>query len=264
MCIRDRAGDGTVYTSSDGISWSKKRESDGETWRTLTYGNGMFVAFADTAGGDGAMYSINGTGWIKLTGIPNYAWYGSTYGNDLFVAVGSSGASMSASNVSQAVFASGLFSDPNNSNSIWMMLLSYNKVGFYAYGHSSRTVSLGGYTVNAQSTIVQANNQVFIFRGDDAKPLYWDGDWNTSFTVVPDTTLPATYNSIPNSNQATYYQNRLWIRDGKDSVAASDVLAFTDYDPLANEFNLNTGNSDYVVATFPFGQTSLVLSLIHI
>ena len=252
------AGDGTVYTSSDGISWSKKRESDGETWRTLTYGNGMFVAFADTAGGDGAMYSINGTGWIKLTGIPNYAWYGSTYGNDLFVAVGSSGASMSASNVSQAVFASGLFSDPNNANSIWMMLLSYNKVGFYSYGHSSRTVSLGGYTVNAQSTIVQANNQVFIFRGDDAKPLYWDGDWNTSFTVVPDTTLPATYNSIPNSNQATYYQNRLWIRDGKDSVAASDVLAFTDYDPLANEFNLNTGNSDYVVATFPFGQTSLV------
>jgi hypothetical protein len=36
-------------------------------------------------------------------------------------------------------------------------------------------------------------------------------------------------------------------------------LAFTDYDPQANEFNLNTGNSDYIVATFPFGTNTLVV-----
>jgi hypothetical protein len=49
------------------------------------------------------------------------------------------------------------------------------------------------------------------------------------------------------------------VRDGKDSIAASDVLAFTDFDPQANEFNLNTGNSDYIVTTFPFGTNSLVV-----
>ncbi len=76
---------------------------------------------------------------------------------------------------------------------------------------------------------------------------------------MPDTALPTTFNSIPNSNHATYYQNRLWVVNGKDNVAASDVLAFTDYDPLANEFSINTGNSDYIVATFPFGQNSLIV-----
>ena len=138
------------------------------------------------------------------------------------------------------------------------MLVGYNKVGFYANGRTSKTISLGSYTVTEQSTIVQANNYVYIFRGPDATPLYWDGNWNGTFTEVPATTLPDSFESIPNSNQATYYQNRLWVVKGKDGLAASDVLAFTDYDPLANEFNLNTGNSDYIVATYPFGQNSLV------
>jgi hypothetical protein len=54
------------------------------------------------------------------------------------------------------------------------------------------------------------------------------------------------------------------VINGKDYVAASDILnssedAYTDYDMLANEISANTGNSDYIVATFPFGQKSLVV-----
>jgi len=165
---------------------------------------------------------------------------------------------MYSSNVSRAVQASAVYSDPNNIGETWIMLLAYDKVGFYANGRTSKTISLGSYTVTEQSTIVQANNYVYIFRGPDATPLYWDGNWNGTFALVPDTTLPDSFESIPNSNQATYYQNRLWVVKGKDGLAASDVLEFTDYDPLANEFNLNTGNSDYIVATYPFGQNSLV------
>ena len=136
-------------------------------------------------------------------------------------------------------------------------MVGYNKVGFYANGRTSKTISLGSYTVTEQSTIVQANNYVYVFRGPDAAPIYWDGDWNTTFVPVPATTLPATYNSIPNSSQATYYQNRLWIVDGKDEISASDVLSFTDYDPLANSLSTNTGNSDYLVATLDRKSTRL-------
>jgi len=251
------AGDGTVYTSSDGISWTKRRNGDSRTWKTITFGNGMFVA-ASSSSPQVTMYSIDATNWIVLSGAPAYSWQGSTFAIGQFVVVGLGGSSMASSSIAPSVFATSIFSDPAQANQTWIMVLGAYSVGFYSFGQNSRTVSLGGYMVNAQSTIVQANNYVYIFRGDNAVPLYWNGDWNTSFTAVPNTTLPATYNSIPNSNQATYYQNRLWIRSGKDSIAASDVLAFTDYDPLANEFNLNTGNSDYVVATFPFGLTSLV------
>jgi hypothetical protein len=249
---------GRVFISTDAVTWTQTRSSDGDTWRTITYGNGIFVAFADTSGGDNVMYSISGTNWIKLSDVPNYSWQGSTYGNGAFVAVGNGGATMYSNSMAPAVFGSGVYSDPNNIGETWIMVVSHNKVGFFASGRTSKTISLGSYTVTEQSTIVQANNYVYIFRGDSQTPLYWDGNWNGTFAEVPATTLPDSFESIPDSNQATYYQNRLWVRKGKDGIAASDVLSFTDYDPLANEFNLNTGNSDYVVATYPFGQNSLV------
>jgi hypothetical protein len=90
-------------------------------------------------------------------------------------------------------------------------------------------------------------------------PLRWDGIWSEDFEVVPDSTGLPGFSSIPQSNQATYYQNRLWVVNGKDEIAASDVLVFTEYDNIANSFNLNTGSGDYVVASYPFGTNSLVV-----
>ena len=250
---------GQIFISTDALTWTLTRANDfGPTWTSITFGNGRFMAFASLSGGDNVMYSISGTQWIQLTDIPNYSWQGSTYANGLYVAVGLSGATMYSDSSGSGVYASAIYSDPNNIGQTWIMIVGNESVGFYANGFTGKSVSLGAYTVTVQSTIVQANNYVYIFRGPTETPLYWDGDWNASFALVPNTTLPVSFLSIPNSNQATYYQNRLWVIDGKDTIAASDVLAFTDYDPLANEFNVNTGNSDYLVATFPFGQNSLI------
>jgi hypothetical protein len=47
--------------------------------------------------------------------------------------------------------------------------------------------------------------------------------------------------------------------DGKDQIAASDVLDFTTYDDLANAFNLNTGDSNFLVTTYPFGENTLLV-----
>ena len=250
---------GLVFTSTDATSWTLSRsEIDGSQWASVTFGNGRFIAVALATGVNNVMYSISGTEWIQISDAPDYSWFGVTYGNGLYVAVGYDGATMYSSSAGAGVFASAIYSDPNNIGQTWIMIVGYDSVGFYANGFTGKSISLGAYTVTSQSTIVQANNYVYIFRGPNETPLYWDGNWSGSFTVVPPTSLPASFASIPNSNQGTYYQNRLWVVDGKDSIAASDVLAFTDYDPLANEFNLNTGNSDYLVATFPFGQNSLI------
>lgn len=250
---------GQIFISTDAVTWNITRGTDyGVAWRSIAFGNGRFVAFADMSGGDNVIYSITGTEWIQLTDIPNYSWYGSTYANGLFVAVGLTGAVMYSTSAGSGVVASGIYSDPNNIGQTWIMIVGYDSVGFYANGFTGKSISLGSYKATAQSTIVQANNYVYLFRGANDAPLYWDGNWSGTFALVPSTSLPASFLSIPNSNQATYYQNRLWVVDGKDTIAASDVLAFTDYDPLANEFNLNTGNSDYIVATFPFGQNSLI------
>ena len=266
------------YVSTDAVNWSVLYEKDVASSglyeaATFAAGNGFLLAsvFDQITGSyefQTIRSSIAGSAWPlrSLNAFPNqfYRIYSFAYGNGAFVAVGGLWRGTTAyisTNPTGGVsaLASGLYSDPDDPGVQWIMLLGYDFVGFYRFGRTRRTVSLGSNTVTAVSTIVQANNQVYIFRGPNQKPLYWDGDWSTTFFEVPNTTLPSSFSSIPNSSQATYYQNRLWVLDGKDTIAASDVLSFTDYDPRANEFNLNTGNSDYVVATFPFGINTLIV-----
>jgi hypothetical protein len=255
--------DEAIFVSTDGSTFTGIGGFSEQIVRSPIYGADTFLMVGDNNPGEGAnfafynsIYATTFGGLYKSNLILD--WRSVAYGNGLFVAVAYTGEIVSCSSYSPVVNASGIYSDPSDIGNQWIMVVGHDRVIFYGDGQTPRTIMLTPYTVSTLSTIVQANNYVYLFRGDNAKPLYWDGNWNGTFAEVPDTALPSSFNSIPNSNQATYYQNRLWVRDGKDSIAASDVLAFTDYDPLANEFNLNTGNSDYVVATYPFGQNSLV------
>ena len=158
------------------------------------------------------------------------------------------------------VYASGKYSDPAAPAQEWIVLIGATAAGFYAFGQTPRTIAYpAAYTVSQQSTVVQANNYLLIFAGEGQTPIRWDGNWSTSFEVVPNSAGDPGFESIPESNQATYYQNRLWVVNGKDRVTASEVLDFTEYDLISNDFNLNTGTSDYVVCTYPFGENALVV-----
>ena len=265
---------GGIVISSDLTNWTlvQAAYTSNYIFSDIDFFNGRFIAIGRENFGATrttvVLTSIYGTNWILYdTDITDTdllpADQSLANGNNTSVVINSSvtgiyEALYSYSAPLQNIYASGIYSDPNNIGQTWIMMLGNASVGFFANGFTGKTISLGGYQVTTQSTIVQANNEVYIFRGPDETPLYWDGNWNGTFALVPDTTLPASFLSIPNSNQATFYQNRLWVIDGKDEVAASDVLEFTDYDPLANELHINTGGSDYLVATFPFGQNSLI------
>jgi len=253
-----------VY-SDDGVTfqYAPFALQDPQNWNlnALAYGNGLWVV-AGAAGTTRKVWvSTGGNGW-QAVAVPASAagdYFGAVYGDQKFIFAGDANAGMTLKWNGAAIFGSSLYSDPNNPGNVWIMTVGYDSVGFYSPGHTGKTIGLGaGNYVTQQSTIVQANNEVYLFRGEGQTPLYWDGNWSGTFAAVPNTSLPATFESIPSSNQATFYQNRLWVINGKDNIAASDVLAFTDYDPLANEISTNTGNSDYLVATFPFGQNSLV------
>ena len=160
-------------------------------------------------------------------------------------------------------WAVGRYSDPNDPVSNWIVLVGQTSAHFSSFGKSSVTISYpAAYTITEQATIVQANNLLFIFGdapGGTQTPIYWDGNWNGAFVTVPAYTggVPG-FSSITPSNQSTYFQNRLWVIKSKDELAASDVLDFTAYDNIANTFNLNTGTSDYLVTTYPFGDNGLV------
>jgi hypothetical protein len=74
----------------DGINWTA-RTSPANGWNAVTYGNGLYVAVADS-GTKRVMTSPDGITWTGRTSAgESNSWNGVTYGNGLFVAVAFAG-----------------------------------------------------------------------------------------------------------------------------------------------------------------------------
>ena len=65
--------------------------------------------------------------------------------------------------------------------------------------------------------------------------------------------------NVPAGREGLYFQNRLLLLYGPDYLAVSDVLDPLHYSPVLNEFKLNTGANDAVVALYPFNATTLIV-----
>ena len=82
---------GAIMTSPDGINWTSGANIAGE-WKSITYGNGLFVAVASN-GANKIMTSPDGVTWTTRTppSPDDSTWKSVVYGNALFVAVADSG-----------------------------------------------------------------------------------------------------------------------------------------------------------------------------
>jgi len=65
--------------------------------------------------------------------------------------------------------------------------------------------------------------------------------------------------NIPAGREGLYFQNRLLMIYGNDFLAVSDVLDPLHYAKVTNDFKLNTGTNDRVVAISAFNNTTLVI-----
>ena len=84
-------------------------------------------------------------------------------------------------------------------------------------------------------------------------PLWWDG--STGEFLRAEAGVPAegvTYKRLRSCAWAAYIGNRLWIPDGRDTVAISDVLDPDLFDPFFQSFRANQGSNDYLVAIHPW------------
>lgn len=63
---------------------------------------------------------------------------------------------------------------------------------------------------------------------------------------------------IPNANAGLFAQNRLFLVNGKDLVAVSDIGDFTRYQPATAVFRINEGDSYTVQALYLYNQNQLV------
>lgn len=86
----------SATASADGVNWTQQTPANSNSWNSVTYGDGLFVAVSNTNGGgsNGVMTSPDGITWTAHNADPatNVLWKYVTYSAslDLFVAVGSS------------------------------------------------------------------------------------------------------------------------------------------------------------------------------
>jgi hypothetical protein len=79
-------------TSPDGITWTARTSSPTDNnWRSVTYGNGLFVAVAGSVTGNGVMTSPDGITWTARTSPTDNIWLSVAYENGIFVAVSYTG-----------------------------------------------------------------------------------------------------------------------------------------------------------------------------
>ena len=83
---------GTIMMQPNGVTWTSRTSAADNVWRSVCYGNGLFVAVADTGTGNRVMTSSDGITWTSRTSAADNAWRSVCYGNGLFVAVAITGA----------------------------------------------------------------------------------------------------------------------------------------------------------------------------
>jgi predicted RecA/RadA family phage recombinase len=84
-------GTNRVATSPDGITWTFQTAAAVNAWKSVCFGNGLFVAVATTGVGNRVMTSPDGVSWSPQISAANITWSSVCFGNGKFVAVASDG-----------------------------------------------------------------------------------------------------------------------------------------------------------------------------
>ncbi len=78
-------------TANGGHIWTSRSAAANNSWNSVTYGNGLFVAVSFSGTGNRVMTSPDGITWASRSSAADNSWRSVTYGGGLFVAVSSTG-----------------------------------------------------------------------------------------------------------------------------------------------------------------------------
>jgi hypothetical protein len=85
------AADGSIMSCFDGVNWTLRTSPAANSWTAVAFGNGIFVAVAKTGTGNRVVTSTDGITWTLQTSAVDSNWQDVAYGKGLFVAVASLG-----------------------------------------------------------------------------------------------------------------------------------------------------------------------------
>lgn len=169
------------------------------------------------------------------------------------------------------IYGAGLFNDPNGVE--WLVLATSSGLYRISAGTEAQTLGLeAGQTITSDVWMVQCFDKMVMFRGDDLAPLVMNSI-DEGFMSITDKSLtdlygtgneptdpitPAGTEAIPNSTTAICFQNRLVIPYSGDQVAVSEILNYTRFHPIENNFRINQGTEDDLVGVYPFNPETLL------
>jgi hypothetical protein len=155
------------------------------------------------------------------------------------------------------VHGAGVFSDPFTFQD-YAIIAAGGQVWATTTCNAPRQLNLPpGVTLSGEVEFTQAFDVMIMHRGDSLPALQMPrvalGFQNIAQQDIGTGTQP-----IPNATHSVFFQNRVFVPNDKDEVAVSDFGDYTRYQPVRQEFRINTGSADKLAAIRRFNDTTLV------
>jgi hypothetical protein len=159
------------------------------------------------------------------------------------------------------VYGGVVFSDPNQ-NGDWFIIAADGGVWKTRPNMTAQPMTLPvGVTLTAATFKMfvpctdGGTGVLVMLRGPDADPLVCV-NLDAGFSAVP-AHVTAT-RDMPRSAYGLNHLNRLLLIEGKDIVAASDILAYNEFVAIQNQYRINPGNSQALVRLLPMSNATLI------
>lgn len=202
--------------------WILRDASINNNWQSVTFGNGLFVAVANSGSGDRIMTSPDGINWTTRVSAADNFWRSVTFGNGLFVAVANGGTNRIMTSPDGIAWTTRTITGYN-----WQSVAFGNGVYLTVatsatYDYFGRSTD-GGNTWATSQIILQNNiysnnsvtfgNGFFVAVGNVARSNNNVGGWPSSVSTIGGTTSNS-FNSIA-------YGNGLYVAVGNGKIATS-------------------------------------------
>ena len=169
------------------------------------------------------------------------------------------------------VIAAETWNDPETAES-WLVIICRDPVTYQMSAWKAQPSISGrlipspaGETIPERVKLIQTYDGLVMLRGENLDPLYMSDAIN-GFKVVPEAATPNN-TKIPPSTVGIYFQNRLFVVDARPQIAYRDTVWVSDFGATDsvlegngtwNNFKINVGSRDRLVAVFKFNDTTLI------
>jgi uncharacterized repeat protein (TIGR02543 family) len=237
----------TLYARWTPFAFAAAAAAEANGWRSVTYGNGLFVAVADN-GTNQVMTSPDGITWTARVAAEANTWFAVTYGNGLFVAVasGSDGVMTSPDGITWTAHTAAY--------SAWWMSVTYGNGLFVAVADGSNGVmtSPDGVTWTAR-VVPEANGWRSVTYGNGLFVALAYNGTNQVMTSPDGINWTARFAAEALTWVSVIYANGLFVAvalDGTSQVMTSpDGIDWTSRTTIAESNNWNSvayGNGLFV------------------